>query len=220
MEIFKTADGSHSLYSEQFGVSYHSKYGAIQETQHVFIEAGLRPKALIQKEISILGIGFGTGLNALMTCLEASQRNLKVNYVAVEAFPISMETVNQLNFGELFEDENVNDILLELHQSEWNKTIQINEHFTFKKLNQKFEDLTFTPQFDVVYFDAFSPVSQPELWETSVLKIMYDSLLPNGFLTTYCAKGVVKRTLKGIGFKIEALPGPPGKREMTRAVKV
>ena len=127
---------------------------------------------------------------------------------------------NQLNFKELFEQKNVNDVFLKLHETEWNETIQISENFTFKKLNQKFEDLSFESQFDVVYFDAFAPTSQPELWEIPVLKIMYDALLPQGFLTTYCAKGVVKRTLKSIGFKIEALPGPPGKREMTRAVKI
>ena len=219
MEIFKTADGSHSLYSEQFGVSYHSKYGAIQETQHVFIDAGLRQKTLEQKDISILGIGFGTGLNALMTCLEASKHNFKINYVAVEAFPVPMETVRQLNFGELFEQKNVHDIFLKLHEAKWDEVIQIAENFTFKKLNQRFEDLSFESEFDIVYFDAFAPTSQPELWETPVLKIMYDALLPEGILTTYCAKGVVKRTMKAIGFKVERLPGPPGKREMTRAVK-
>jgi tRNA U34 5-methylaminomethyl-2-thiouridine-forming methyltransferase MnmC len=220
MEIFKTADGSHSLYSEQFGVSYHSKYGAIQETEHVFIDAALRPKVLVQKEIAILDIGLGTGLNALMTCLEAIKLNLKVHYTAVEAFPISVETARQLNFAECFDDsELVHRILLQLHGCEWNKCVSIHENFTFKKLNQKFEDLSFEPQFDIVYFDAFAPTAQPELWETPVLKTMYDALLPQGVLTTYCAKGVVKRTMKAIGFQVQSIPGPPGKREMTKAIK-
>ena len=218
-KIFETADGSHSIYSEQFGVSYHSKYGAIQETQHVFIDAGLGLKAILQPKIDILDIGFGTGLNALMTCLEAQKRNLTIHYTAVEAFPISLETVQSLNYGEILKEETVNDIFLKMHEANWGETIHITEHFIFTKLKSKFQKLTFQSAYDVVYFDAFAPSAQPELWETPVLKIMYDALRPTGVLTTYCAKGEVKRTMKAIGFGIERLPGPPGKREMTRATK-
>lgn len=218
-KIFETADGSHSIYSEQFGVSYHSKYGAIQETQHVFIDAGLRLKAILQSKIDILDIGFGTGLNALMTCLEAKRRNLTVHYTAVEAFPISLEIAQSLNYGEALNDDAVNDVFMKMHEANWGETIQITEHFIFTKLEKKFQDLTFQSAYDIIYFDAFAPSAQPELWQTPVLKIMYDALRPTGVLTTYCAKGEVKRTMKSIGFKIERLPGPPGKREMTRAVK-
>lgn len=218
-KIFETADGSHSIYSEQFGVSYHSKYGAIQETQHVFIDAGLRLKAILQSKIDILEIGFGTGLNALVTCLEATKRNLKVHYTAVEAFPISLEIATSLNYGEVIKDAAANDIFMKMHEANWGETIQITEHFILTKLQKKFEELTFQSAYDIIYFDAFAPSAQPELWKTPVLKIMYDALRPTGVLTTYCAKGEVKRTMKAIGFKIERLPGPPGKREMTRAVK-
>lgn len=220
MDIFITADGSHSIFSEQYGVSYHSKYGAVQETKHVFIDAGLRLKAILKSDIKILDIGFGTGLNALMTLLEAQKRNLKIQYTAVEAYPISLETAQQLNYHETLSDENVQSVFLKLHQSDWDTKTQVNDNFTLLKLNKRFENLQLSPQFDIVYFDAFAPSAQPELWTADILKIMYDSLLPDGILTTYCAKGDVKRALKSIGFKVEKLQGPPGKREMTRAIKV
>lgn len=220
MKVFETADGSHSIFSEQFGVSYHSKYGAIQETQHVFINAGLRLKAIIQKEISVLDIGFGTGLNALMTCLEAQKRNLNVHYTAVEAFPISLETAHALNYSDVLPEAEVKDIFIKIHEAEWGSTVSITENFTITKLKKQFQELNFQGVFDLVYFDAFAPSAQPELWETPVMTIMYNALKTDGVLTTYCAKGDVKRTMKAIGFKVERLPGPPGKREMTRAVKI
>lgn len=219
--IVETSDGSHTILSDTFGVNYHSKYGAIQETQHVFIQSALQQKALEQANIAVLDIGFGTGLNALMTCLEATNRNLNVTYVGVEAFPITLEMAKNLNFtAVLNESATTNDVFIKMHEATWNTPIQLTEHFNFTKLNQRFQDLAFTNQFDIIYFDAFAPSSQPELWETPVMQIMYNALVENGILTTYCAKGVVKRTMKGVGFQIERLPGPPGKREMTRATKI
>lgn len=219
MKIFETADGSHSIFSEQFGVSYHSKYGAIQETQHVFINAGLRLKAIVKKDISILEIGFGSGLNALMTALEATKRNLNVQYTAVEAFSVPVEMARQLNFHEQLKDENTQSTHLKIHESDWEIPVEINESFTLTKLEKRFQDLDFQNEFDVIYFDAFAPSSQPELWEEEVMQIMYNALKAEGVLTTYCAKGSFKRTLKAVGFQVEKLKGPPGKREMTRAVK-
>ncbi len=219
MEIFETGDGSHSIFSDQFGVSYHSKHGAVQETQHVFINAALRMKATIQNKISILGIGFGTGLNALMTCLEAQKRNLQIDYVAVEAYPISLETAQSLNYGEVLPDPKANDLFMKIHECKWETPIVINENFTITKVEKRFEDLAYKDQFDIIYFDAFAPNSQPELWTKEFLSIMYNSLLPAGILTTYCAKGQVKRNMKAVGFLVEKLPGPPGKREMTRACR-
>lgn len=219
--IIETSDGSHTILSDIFGVSYHSKYGAIQETQHVFITSALQQKALEQTNIAVLDIGFGTGLNALMTYIEAKNRNLNVTYVGVEAFPISLETAKSLNFTSLLnEPDTTNGVFIKMHESPWSTPIQLTEYFNFTKLNQRFQDLAFTNQFDVIYFDAFAPSSQPELWEAPIMQIMYDALVANGILTTYCAKGVVKRTMKGVGFQIERLPGPPGKREMTRAKKM
>ena len=218
-ELFETSDGSHSLFSGQYGVSYHSKHGAIQETQHVFINAALRFKALTQQNIHILEIGFGTGLNAYMTLLEATKRNLNIQYTAIEAYPISYQQANDLNYSELLKKEEYQPIFLKMHANNWEEAQQLTDHFHFIKFQKKFEDLTFENQFDIIYFDAFAPNSQPELWEAAVLSIMYKALKKEGVLVTYCAKGIVKRTLKAIGFQIEALKGPPGKREMTRAIK-
>ena len=218
-EIFVTEDGSHSIFSKKYGVSYHSKFGALKEAEHVFIDAALRFKAVIQKKISILEIGFGTGLNAFITLLEAKKRNLSVNYVGVEAFPISMEQAGALNYSELIEYEETQELFMHLHHSEWNIPLQITEQFNLEKVQKKIEDLNYQNQFDIIYFDAFAPDAQPELWNQEILTKMYEALLPDGILVTYCAKGVVKRTLKKIGFFVEALPGPPRKREMTRAIK-
>lgn len=217
--IFETQDGSHSLFSEQHGVSYHSKYGAIQESQHVFMESGLYYKMTGSKSLSVLEIGLGTGLNAFMTLLEAEKHRIKINYTAAEAYPVSREEALQLNYPGLLDSKSWAAQFLSIHECEWGSSHPLSPHFTFTKLLSRFEALDFSENFDVIYFDAFAPTAQPELWEPPVMEIMYRALRPGGVMTTYCAKGSVKRTLKAIGFEIEALPGPPGKREMTRAVK-
>jgi len=219
-QLFLTQDGSHSIFSDQFGVSYHSKYGAIQETQHVFIDAGLRPKTLTQKEIAILDIGFGTGLNAYMTFLESIKNDLKTTYVAYEAYPIGKDQVDLLNYPQLLKAPSLAAYFSLLHDQEWNCTLQLHDNFIFTKQLASFQDIDFKETFDLIYFDAFAPSAQPELWETELLDKMYKSLKINGVLVTYCAKGQVKRNLKEVGFKVEKLKGPPGKREMTRAIKI
>ena len=219
--IFETQDGSHSIFSEEFGVSYHSKYGAVQEPQHVFIDAALRFKAVVQKEISILEIGLGTGLNALMTYLEAKKRNLDISYVAYEAFPISIEAAKQLNFNEILQVEEGDALVFQqLHNSNWEIQIEMDEYFSFLKHQQTFDQVAYQNTFDIIYFDAFAPNSQPELWELPIIQKMFAALKKDGILVTYCAKGEVKRTMKKAGFTVERLKGPPGKREMTRAVKL
>ncbi len=217
--IFITADGSHSIFSEEYGFSYHSKHGAIQETRHVFIDAALRFKAVLQQEIAVLDIGFGTGLNAFMTLLEAKKRNLIVNYIGVEKFPISIDQATQLNYSHLLEDADPT-LFNQLHELDWEKEYPMTHHFQFTKLKKDFRELDYQEQFDIIYFDAFAPTAQPELWDHDMLTKMHQALKTNGILTTYCAKGDVKRTLKAIGFVVEKLKGPPGKREMTRATKV
>ncbi len=219
-QLFVTQDGSHSIYSKQFEVSYHSKYGAIQETQHVFIDAGLLYKAEQQKEMAILDIGFGTGLNAYMTLLEGRKRSLRIQYSAYEAFPISNEQVRQLNYPQLLNLPNSEALFNLLHSSEWNVPKAFYQDFTLIKYLSAFESIQAINSFDLIYFDAFAPSAQPELWETSLLRKMYQSLKNEGVLVTYCAKGQVKRNLKEVGFEVEKLKGPPGKREMTRAIKV
>ena len=217
--LFITEDGSHSIFSNRFGVSYHSKFGAVDEANHVFINSALRFKAVLQQKISILEIGFGTGLNAFVTLLEAKKRNLYIDYVGIEAYPISIQQAQQLNYSELFPLEDNPDLFLKLHQCPWNIQTQLNDHFSFEKILEKFEAINYANRFDIIYFDAFAPNAQPELWNDEILTKMYDALIPDGILVTYCAKGSVKRTLKRVGFSIEALPGPPRKREMTRATK-
>ncbi len=218
--IFETQDGSHSIVSKEFGESYHSKYGAIQESMHVFIKSGLHAKALQSKSLDILEIGWGSGLNAYLTLLEVQQRELSIRYTGVEAYPISAEEAASLNYPQVLQStELLSERFYQMHQLPWETPHQILPEFVFTKTQQRFEELTFASAFDVIYFDAFAPNAQPELWEKPVLEIMYNALKNSGILVTYCAKGSVKRILKNLGFTVEALPGPPGKREMTRAVK-
>jgi tRNA U34 5-methylaminomethyl-2-thiouridine-forming methyltransferase MnmC len=219
MHLQLTNDGSPTLLSEQFGVLYHSKHGAVQETQHVFIEAGLLEKAKTTNEIHILEIGLGTGLNAFMTLLEADKKGLMVHYTSIEAYPVSIEMASELRAVlEQLPLEKTN-FFQQIHEVAWEKPIAITPNFTLTKVNAFFENIQYTAQFDVIYFDAFAPEGQPHLWEVELLQKMYNALKINGLFTTYCAKGVVKRALKQAGFQIEGLPGPPGKREMTRGRK-
>jgi tRNA U34 5-methylaminomethyl-2-thiouridine-forming methyltransferase MnmC len=218
-ELFTTQDGSHTLVAHRFGVSYHSKYGAVTESMHVFIQAGFYPSIVEKEKINILEIGLGTGLNVLLTLIEAEKKGISVTYEAVEAFPISMEELEQLKFGEHLGNHQYNAILEKIHTCPWEEPIELASNFHFVKKLVKIEDYHSQGSFDLIYFDAFAPTAQPELWEPPVLRSMYEALLPQGMLVTYCAKGEVKRQLKTQGFSVETLPGPPGKREMTRAKK-
>ncbi|MEN0006231.1 MAG: tRNA (5-methylaminomethyl-2-thiouridine)(34)-methyltransferase MnmD [Bacteroidota bacterium] len=217
--IFETQDGSHSLMSEQYQVSYHSKYGALQETKHVFIEAGLNEKSLHQKEIDILEIGFGTGLNAYVTFLETLERGLQISYTAVEAYPIAEELVQQLNYPQLMGDSVQDDVFQRFHAIPWEQPHTFSPQFQLVKEQKHFESLAYKAAFDLIYYDAFAPTAQPELWEEPILAKMYQALRPGGIWVSYCAKGAVKRALRAIGFEVQTLPGPPGKREMIRAIK-
>ena len=217
--LFVTEDGSHSILSGQFKVSYHSKYGAIQESNHVFINAALQHKEQSKKQLNILEIGLGTALNAYLTYLYAQENHLKIQYDSIEAFPIEMDQAKALNYSKVLDADNKHIPFLKFHEVDWDTSTELSENFTFTKYQKKFEAIDYQNKYDIIYFDAFAPDAQPELWETTFLQKMYDALLPEGVLTTYCAKGVVKRTFKGIGFELETLPGPPGKREMIRVKK-
>lgn len=217
--IIETQDGSHTLFSSRFGESYHSRYGAIQESRHVFISAGLFYMIPLREEIRILEMGFGTGLNAFLSLLETSKREIALWYDAVEAYPITAQEAITLNYPDLVEEDNSQALFSGLHRCSWEKWHAIAPHFNLRKRHMPIEQLQENGQYDLVYYDAFAPNAQPELWETPVLSRIYNALKPGGVLVTYCAKGNVKRTLTALGFQIEALPGPPGKREMTRAFK-
>lgn len=215
--FFVTADGSHTIISDQFGEKYHSRHGAIQESQHVFIDAGFH--AVQKDSIKILELGFGTGLNALLTLKATTENSATVKYISIEAYPISLAQAKLLNYPKLVTINNGDQLFFQLHSCTWEQVVNISPSFHFSKFHARIQDIEFNDKFDLIYFDAFAPATQPELWEPIILTKMYNLLEPGGILVTYCAKGVFKRTLKSVGFKVEALPGPPGKREMTRATK-
>jgi tRNA U34 5-methylaminomethyl-2-thiouridine-forming methyltransferase MnmC len=216
-EIITTADGSTSIYLTDWQETYHSKHGAIQEAYHVFIKNGL--DLFEQKDISILEIGFGTGLNAFITLLETEKSNQKIDYVGVEAYPISAEEVLSMNFVKELNADNGNHFFEKMHQCDWETKTEISEHFSLTKRKQFFEEIEDIDQFDLIYFDAFGYRVQPDLWSTSIFKKMYNALKDKGILTTYAARGVIKRSMIEVGFTVEKLPGAPGKREMMRGKK-
>jgi tRNA U34 5-methylaminomethyl-2-thiouridine-forming methyltransferase MnmC len=210
-----TNDGSHSIFNPEVNETYHSKHGAIVEAEYVFIKNGLLAEN--KKQFSILEVGFGTGLNALLTAQKAQQKKIAINYHGIELYPVPKESYIQLNFTELIGEEKSK--LLNLHECNWEEEHVINKFFKLTKNEIALENYTSKTKFDIIYFDAFSPEKQPELWTAEVFQNMYDLLKEDGFLVTYCAKGVVKRTMKTVGFEIIVLDGPPGKRQMTRANK-
>ena len=196
---------------------YHSKHGAIQEAYHVFIHSGL--DLFNNQNLHILEIGFGTGLNAFITLIESEKRNLKINYTGVEAFPVSGEELDQLNYlEELNSVLRKNDFNL-MHSSLWQEEIEISSEFILRKEQKDFKDIDIIETVDLIYFDAFGARVQPELWTVDIFEIMHRSLKSDGYLVTYAAKGSVRRAMLEVGFLVERLPGPPGKREMLRARK-
>jgi tRNA U34 5-methylaminomethyl-2-thiouridine-forming methyltransferase MnmC len=210
-----TNDGSHSIYNPEVNETYHSKHGAIVEAEYVFIKNGLLAEN--KKQFNILEVGFGTGLNALLTAQKAQQKKIDINYHGIELYPVPKESYIQLNFTELIGEEKSK--LLNLHECNWEEEHVINKFFKLTKNEIALENYTSKTKFDIIYFDAFSPEKQAELWTAEIFQNMYDLLKEDGFLVTYCAKGVVKRTMKAVGFEIVVLDGPPGKRQMTRANK-
>ncbi len=214
-EIVVTNDGSHSIYNPRVNETYHSKHGAIVEAEHVFIKNGLFAENKMQ--FNILEVGFGTGLNALLTLQKSQQKEIDINYHGIELYPVLEKSYSQLNFTELIGEEKSK--LLQLHECEWEKEHLITNLFKLTKNKIALENYTSKTKFDIIYFDAFSPEKQPELWTAEVFQNMYNLLNDDGFLVTYCAKGVVKRTMKAVGFEIIVLDGPPGKRQMTRVNK-
>lgn len=219
-QLIISDDGSHTLISEQFGVSYHSTHGAIQESITVFLAAGLHyARHHFLSKIKILEMGFGTGLNALLSMMEAEKYKKTISYNTIEAFPISMDEAKSLNYIKLLKCENLRPQFESMHQSKSLDQLQLSKHFAFRKHICKIEDLIPQEKYNVVYYDAFAPTSQPELWDETMMKYIFNLLEEEAVFVSYCAKGSFKRALKAAGFIVESLPGPPGKREMTRAIK-
>lgn len=216
-EIIQTLDGSTTIHIAEWDECYHSKHGAIQEAQHVFIKNGL--SLFPDRNVSILEIGFGTGLNAFITFLESKKRNQSIDYVGVEAYPITAEEIVSMNYVEELNAVEQSSIFDTMHQSNWEEKIILDDDFTLTKRKQFFEEINDKNKFDLIYFDAFGYRVQPELWSTAIFEKMYNALKPNGVLVTYAARGVVKRSMIEVGFTVEKLAGPPGKREMFRATK-
>ena len=220
--IITTSDGSKTIQIEEWNEQYHSIHGAIQEANHVFLKHGLffycTKLVSESKPISILEIGFGTGLNAFLTLIEAEKRNLNINYVGVEAYPVSINEINQLNYVELISKEH-NSIFEKLHVTTWEESHFITSNFELEKQQKFFKDIKAENEFNIIYFDAFGARVQPDLWTEDIFKIMFNALKQNGVLVTYSAKGSVRRAMQAVGFIVERLPGPPGKREMLRGTK-
>ncbi len=216
-EIIITADGSTTIRIPDWNENYHSSHGAIQEAKHVFIVNGL-DLFKNQAEISILEIGFGTGLNAFITFLETLNKE-KVNYVGVEAYPILADEAVQMNYVNELQAQEYTSIFSKMHSCDWEKEILIASHFNFTKRQQLFQDIEDKNQYNLIYFDAFGFPLQPELWSELIFKKMFDALLPNGVLVTYACRTSIKNAMIAAGFTIEKLPGAPGKREMLRATK-
>lgn len=216
-EIIVTADGSSTIHIPEWNEQYHSKHGAIQEAYHVFIKSGLQ--LFSNRELSILEIGFGTGLNSFITFLEAEKLKLKTDYVGVEAYPVAIEEVEKLNYVSELNAENTIEIFQKMHQQNWDEKAILSPEFSLTKRKQFFNEINDENIFDLIYFDAFGARVQPELWTEEIFEAMFKSLKKGGVLVTYSAKGSVRRALQTVGFKVERLPGPPGKREMLRAKK-
>lgn len=216
-EIIITSDGSTTIHLPEWNEQYHSKHGAIQEAYHVFIKQGLEPSS--KSEISILEIGFGTGLNAFITFLEASKKSLTIDYVGVEAYPVACDEVKQLNYVAELGAASFADQFDHMHQTPWEEPVAISDCFTLTKRQEFFHEIVDENQYDLVYFDAFGARVQPDLWTEEIFAIMYKAMKEGGTLVTYAAKGSVRRAMQAVGFAVERLPGPPGKREMLRATK-
>jgi tRNA U34 5-methylaminomethyl-2-thiouridine-forming methyltransferase MnmC len=229
--LIETSDGSHSLFVHSLNETYHSRHGAMQESQWVFIKHGLdfaRPPLREIPELSsrgtvpersrgrLLEVGFGTGLNALLAMRWAEEHKVHVHFTTLETNVLSMELAEQLNYAS---SEQEHSDFLKMHAAEWNQDIDITRHFTLHKALREVQSEVSESQFDVIFFDAFGPPTQPEMWTADIFLRMFNSLKPGGILVTYCAKGQVRRDMQSVGFTVERLPGPPGKREMLRATK-
>jgi len=245
--IIITADGSKTIQIEEWNEQYHSIHGAVNEANHVYLKYGLlyfwenfchsklisesnsefekqnichleQSEESQKNKISILEIGFGTGLNAFLTLIEAEKQELDINYVGVEAYPVKPDEIIALNYPKVISEKHKSEFV-KLHNTPWEKDVKISNNFQLRKEEKFFKDISTVSEFDIVYFDAFGARVQPELWTEAIFKIIYTAMKPNSVLTTYSAMGSAKRAMKAVGFEVERLEGPPNKRHMLRAIK-
>lgn len=220
VELITTDDGSHSLYVPELNETYHSFHGAIQESEHVFIKMGLdahlsdRPD---YETIHVLEVGLGTGLNALLTAQWAFEHKKNVQMTSLEAYPINSQLAEQLNYSKMLNNDLADTWFKDIHEGVWNENNKIHEWFDIKKIESKLEDYRLQDgEYNIVFYDAFAPNKQAELWEIDVLRKVFNSQSFKGLFVTYCAKGQLKRDLRDLGYHVETLAGPPGKKEMVR----
>jgi tRNA U34 5-methylaminomethyl-2-thiouridine-forming methyltransferase MnmC len=219
IQVVKTGDGSNSLFIPHLNEHYHSIHGAVQESMHVFIRCGLLSLPMALKAIRIFEMGFGTGLNALLTYYHTIGCEKQIDYVGIDTFPIGEDIIAQLNYDRYLDHQDAGEVFRSICESRWNESTKINHHFSLTKLQARIEEYYFHGFFDLVYFDAFSPLVQPECWTPEVFDRIYRHMNTGGILVTYSSKGSVKRALLQAGFSVEKLPGPPGKREILRGRK-
>jgi tRNA U34 5-methylaminomethyl-2-thiouridine-forming methyltransferase MnmC len=217
VKLIISKDGSHTLYRKDIDETYHSRHGAIQEAQHVFIDMGLKEVEKSKKEINILEVGFGTGLNALLTCLNSTS---KINYIGLESFPLQDKVLGGLNYDTTVIGNNSQEIFNSIHDAPWETQYPITSLFSINKIENEIQKFGIPQSIDLVYYDAFGPNSQAEMWDISIFEKLYKAMSSSGVFVTYCAKGQVRRDLKSVGFTMERLEGPPGKREMLRGRKL
>ena len=220
LAIIETSDGSNSISSKNYQASYHSIHGAIEESMHIFISAGIYYKIRQGvKKLKVFEMGFGTGLNAFLSLIAARKHNIEIEYHSIELHPLDSDIYQSLNFHEFIPGSQRMD-LVNLHEINWGQLTKVDNHFSIKKIHGDLHLVELQESYDLIYYDAFAPSSQPDLWEKSIQGKLYGVLQDQGALLTYCAQGKFKRTLKAIGYKLDRLDGPGRKHEMTRAVKV
>jgi len=220
-KLILTSDGSHTIEVPSMNVTYHSVHGAIQESMHVFIHSGFHKATEIFSDdsIRIFEVGFGTGLNALLTLIEAAKLNRTVHYKTIEPFPLDEQQTRSLNYCEQLQRTDLQPVFEQLHLCGWENKVYVSSNFSIQKLPSRLLEFKTSESFHLIYFDAFDPRSQPELWSSEIFQNMFDMLEANGVLVTYSSKGDVRRAMLAAGFKVEKLTGPRGKREILRAYK-
>ena len=216
LKVIATADGSKTLKITSWNEHYHSTHGAVADAKHVYIKNGL--KFSHSKHLSIFEMGFGTGLNAFLTYLNAKEKH--IDYYSIDKKPLPIELIDQLDYVEQLNVKAEENIFKQMHHSKWNNRCKLSSNFNLYKIHDSIQNHTLVTHFDLVYYDAFGPRVQSELWQKEIFEKLVKHIKKEGVLVTYCAKGEVKRILKALGMRVESLAGPPGKREMIRAIRL